>query len=146
MDYSKSGGQGTASCRSSTGLLQSPQLLCSYALDTALARLRLGDTRLSTHLYRLRLSFDPYCPWCRNLGETIEHLMLQCPRSYSHRILLRSQLLAQNIVTLDLPTLLGAVGVHPSRQSAVIASPAPSSGRPLSYHACDHLAGHHQGE
>ena len=29
MDYSKGGGQGTASCRSLTGLLQSPHFLCS---------------------------------------------------------------------------------------------------------------------
>ena len=30
MDYSEGGGQGTASCRSLTGLLQSPYFLCSY--------------------------------------------------------------------------------------------------------------------
>ena len=32
MDYSKGGGQGAASCRSLTGLLQSPHFLCSYVL------------------------------------------------------------------------------------------------------------------
>ena len=32
LDYSKGGGQGTASCRSLTGLLQSPHFLCSYVL------------------------------------------------------------------------------------------------------------------
>ena len=30
MDYSKGGGQGVASYRSPTGLLQSPHFLCSY--------------------------------------------------------------------------------------------------------------------
>ena len=30
MNYSKGRGQGTASCRSLTGLLQSPHFLCSY--------------------------------------------------------------------------------------------------------------------
>ena len=32
MDYSKGGGQGAASCRPLTGLLQSPHFLCSYVL------------------------------------------------------------------------------------------------------------------
>ena len=32
LDYYKGGGQGTASCRSSTDLLQSHQLLCCYVL------------------------------------------------------------------------------------------------------------------
>ena len=36
MDYSKGGGQGTASCRPLTGLLQSPHFLCSYVLNTLL--------------------------------------------------------------------------------------------------------------
>ena len=34
MDYSKGGGQRTASFRSLTGLLQSPHFLCSYVLIT----------------------------------------------------------------------------------------------------------------
>ena len=34
MDYSKEGGQGTASCRSLTGLLQSHQFLCSHVNTT----------------------------------------------------------------------------------------------------------------
>ena len=76
------------------------------------------DTRLSAHLYRLRLSPDPYYPWCRNVDCGGNNRTLHA--AVSHRILLRSQLLALNITTFDLPTLLGAVGVHPSRQSAVI--------------------------
>ena len=113
-------------------------------LDAALARLRLERTQLSAHLYRLRMSPDPYCPWCRNVEKTIEHFMLQCLRSYSHRIFLRSQLLTLNITTFDLLTLLGAVGVqsvHPSRQSAVICFTCAFLRRPVSYQACDHLAG-----
>ncbi|KAG0716653.1 B9 domain-containing protein 1 [Chionoecetes opilio] len=56
----------------------------------------------------------------RNISETIEHFLLQCLRFHSHRVVLRSQLLTLNVATCDLPTLLAAAGVHPSRQHAVI--------------------------
>ncbi|KAG0726207.1 hypothetical protein GWK47_004407 [Chionoecetes opilio] len=55
-----------------------------------------------------------------NFPETIEHFLLQCPRFHSHRVVLHSQLLALNVTTFDLPTLLAAAGVPPSRQHAVI--------------------------
>ncbi|KAG0698035.1 RNA-binding protein 7 [Chionoecetes opilio] len=59
----------------------------------------------------------------RNVSETIEHFLLQCPRFHSHRVVhvvLRSQLLTLNVVTCDLPTLLAVAGVHPSQQHGVI--------------------------
>ena len=66
-----------------------------------------------TRLHRLHLSPDPYCPWCRTVPETVEHLLMQCPRFHSHRTTLRSQLLALGVNTFDLPTtLLAAAGVH----------------------------------
>ncbi|KAG0727408.1 Craniofacial development protein 2 [Chionoecetes opilio] len=92
----------------------------SHVLDVTLTHLRLGHTTLTAHLHRLRLSPDPHCPWCMNVPETIEHFLLQCPRFHSHRVVLQSQLLALNVTTFDLPTLLAAAGVHPSRQHAVI--------------------------
>ncbi|MPC91706.1 hypothetical protein E2C01_086762 [Portunus trituberculatus] len=92
----------------------------SRVLDVAVTRLRLGHTRLTAHLHRLHLSPDPYCPWCRTAPETIEHFLLHCPRFHSHRVVLRSRLLALDVTTFDLPTLLSAAGVHPSRQPTVI--------------------------
>ncbi|KAG0719345.1 E3 ubiquitin-protein ligase Siah1 [Chionoecetes opilio] len=92
----------------------------SRVLDVTLTRLRLGHTRLTAHLHRLCLSPDPHCPWCMNIPETIEHFLLQCPRFHSHHVVLQSQLLALNVTTFDLPTLLAAAGVPPSRQHAVI--------------------------
>ncbi|KAG0714449.1 hypothetical protein GWK47_014121 [Chionoecetes opilio] len=92
----------------------------SRVLDVTLTRLRLGHTTLTAHLHRLRLSPDPHCPWCMNFLETIEHFLLQCPHFHSHRVVLQSQLLALNVTTFDLPTLLAAAGVPPSRQHAVI--------------------------
>ncbi|MPC79152.1 hypothetical protein E2C01_073666 [Portunus trituberculatus] len=56
----------------------------------------------------------------QTIPETIEHFLLYCPRFYFHRTALRSQLSALGITTLDLPTLLAASGVHPSRQPAVL--------------------------
>ncbi|KAG0721067.1 DNA repair protein RAD51 3 [Chionoecetes opilio] len=92
----------------------------SRVLDVTLTRLRLWHTTLTVHRHRLRLSPDPHCPWCMNFPETIEHFLLQCRRFHSHRVVLHSQLLALNINTFDLPTLLAAAGVPPSRQHAVI--------------------------
>ncbi|KAG0719748.1 COP9 signalosome complex subunit 4 [Chionoecetes opilio] len=92
----------------------------SRILDVTLTCLRLRHTTLTVHLHRLRLSPDPHCPWCMNIPETIEHFLLQCPRFHSHRVMLHSELLALNVTTFDLPTLLAAAGVSPSRQHAII--------------------------
>ncbi|MPC72724.1 hypothetical protein E2C01_067036 [Portunus trituberculatus] len=50
---------------------------------SAIACLRLGHNTLSAHLHRLRLSHDPFCPWCRTTPETMEHFLFQCPRFHS---------------------------------------------------------------
>ncbi|MPC76869.1 hypothetical protein E2C01_071304 [Portunus trituberculatus] len=94
----------------------------SCALDIALTRLRLGHTTVNAHLHRLRLTPDPHCPcpWCRSVPDTIEHFLLQCPRFHSQRVLLQAQLIALGVPTLDLPTLLAAAGVHPTKQHAVL--------------------------
>ncbi|KAG0714287.1 Ribosome biogenesis protein WDR12 [Chionoecetes opilio] len=61
--------------------------------------------------------YDP-----RDTGTSLRLLntLLQCPCFHSHRVVLNSQLLTLNVTTCDLPTLLAAAGVHPSRQHAVI--------------------------
>ncbi|KAG0715947.1 39S ribosomal protein L10, mitochondrial [Chionoecetes opilio] len=55
---------------------------------------------------------------CTFIGD--DPAVAKCPRFYSHRVVLRSHLLTLNVATCDLPTLLVAAGVHPSRQHAVI--------------------------
>ncbi|MPD00491.1 hypothetical protein E2C01_095965 [Portunus trituberculatus] len=50
----------------------------------------------------------------------MEYFLLQCPRLLSQHTALRSRLSALAIITLDLPTLLAASGVHPSWQPAVL--------------------------
>ncbi|XP_050730708.1 uncharacterized protein LOC127005662 [Eriocheir sinensis] len=86
----------------------------SRILDMALTCLRLGHITLSAHLHRLRLARDPHCPWCRTVEETIEQLLLHCPRFHSQRVLLRHQLCSLDVPTFDLPTLLAAAGIHPT--------------------------------
>ncbi|MPD03304.1 hypothetical protein E2C01_098936 [Portunus trituberculatus] len=56
------------------------------------------------NLHRLRLSPDPFCPWCRTTSEAMMHSLLQCPRFYSQHTALRSWLSALAIITLDIPT------------------------------------------
>ncbi|MPC92063.1 hypothetical protein E2C01_087135 [Portunus trituberculatus] len=55
----------------------------------AVARLCLGHTTLSAHLHCLRLSRDPFCPWCRTTPDAMEHFLLQCPRFHSQHAALR---------------------------------------------------------
>ncbi|KAG0727806.1 Retinol dehydrogenase 12 [Chionoecetes opilio] len=62
-----------------------------------------GHTTLTAHLH---LCPGLYCPWCRNVPESIEHFLLLCPRLHSHRQLLCNQLIALNVTTFNLPTLL----------------------------------------
>ncbi|KAG0725729.1 hypothetical protein GWK47_038054 [Chionoecetes opilio] len=54
------------------------------------------------------------------LRRSTREIRPRCPRFHSHRGVLRSQVLTLNVVTCDMPTLLSAAGVHPSRQHAVI--------------------------
>ncbi|MPC82123.1 hypothetical protein E2C01_076768 [Portunus trituberculatus] len=81
---------------------------------------RLGHTTLSAYLHRLRLSCDPFYPWCRTTPEAMEHFLLQCPRLLSQHTALCFRLSVLAITTLNLPTLLAASGVHLSWQPAVL--------------------------
>ncbi|MPC81537.1 hypothetical protein E2C01_076159 [Portunus trituberculatus] len=92
----------------------------SCKLDVVLTHLHLGQTRLTTHLQRMSLAPDPYCPWCISIPETMNHFMLECPRFHLHRVVLQEELRALGVTTFDLPTLLGATGIDSSWQSAVL--------------------------
>ncbi|MPC51026.1 hypothetical protein E2C01_044863 [Portunus trituberculatus] len=101
-----------------------------------IALLRLGHTTLKSHLHHLRLSCDPFCPRCRTTPESMEHILLQCPRLLSQHSALRSRLSALAITTLNLLTLLAASGVHLSWQPAVLRLTCAFLRKPASYHAC----------
>ena len=50
----------------------------SRVLEVALTCLRFGHTTLTAHLHRQGLAPDPYCPWCRNTEETVDHFIYVC--------------------------------------------------------------------
>ncbi|XP_069156510.1 uncharacterized protein [Procambarus clarkii] len=78
----------------------------SRLLDTAITRLRIGHTCLAAHLHRLRLVDSPYCQWCPTQEDTLEHLLLHCPRFHSARVRLQSAVRRLNIPCLTVPVLL----------------------------------------
>ena len=75
-------------------------------LDTGLTRLRLGHTRLNTHLKRLGLVESDLCRFCELEPENIQHILLKCPRFYSHQLKFKENLKEAKI-SIDLTTILG---------------------------------------
>ena len=75
-------------------------------LEVAMARLRLGHTKLRAHLYRFNLVDDPNCVHCR-VPEDIDHFLLECHRHHSHRCNMRQELINIGITTLTTEILLG---------------------------------------
>jgi len=77
---------------------QKPWIRAKYRkLDTCLTRITTKHTRLKQHLYRIKMENDPFCRWCRNQEETIEHMILHCPRFNSQRTKLKQALTQINI-------------------------------------------------
>ena len=74
-------------------------------ISTAIQRLRIGHTSLNAHLHRLKLINSPDCQYCGE-SETIKHVLLDCPRYYSRRILFR-QALQKLKIQFTLSKILG---------------------------------------
>ena len=64
--------------------------LKSRNLSTSILRLRIGHCRLNSHLFRLNIENSPNCT-C-GAEETINHILLYCPRYYSQRVRLKHSL------------------------------------------------------
>ena len=80
-------------------------------LDVALTRMRLGHTRLASHLWRIGLVDSPDCIWCR-VPDTVEHVFLHCHRHFSARTRLRCGLASLGVTdTLSLRHILGGEGI-----------------------------------
>ena len=77
--------------------------------EVTITRLRVGTTLLNKHAHKINISDTPNCIYC-NTEETIDHFLLQCPRYYSTRTNLKTELnkikhtLGNNI---SVPLLLG---------------------------------------
>ena len=74
-------------------------------IATAIQRLRIGHTSLNAHLNRLHLVNSPNCQYCSE-PETIEHILLYCPRYHSRRVLFKRTLQKLKI-QFTVPNILG---------------------------------------
>ena len=75
-------------------------------LEVAMARLRLGHTRLRAHMCRMKLVDSPNCWHCR-VPETIEVFLVSCHRYYGARCILLGALARFGINNLDIHISLG---------------------------------------
>ena len=85
------------------------------AIDVALTRIRIGHTALSAHLHRIGMLRSPECRYCTE-AESVGHVLLWCPRHYSHRTRLLDRLRPLGIRRLSLQVLIGARGYEDHRR------------------------------
>ena len=78
----------------------------SRRIETALARLRIGHTRLKKHLHRFNLAEDPNCSTCRT-EETPQHMLEACRKFEVERLILHQTLYRLRVRTPNIKTLLG---------------------------------------
>ena len=76
-------------------------------LKFPMARLRVGQTRLNHHLFKMRLSDSPNCPHCLVVPETIEHFLMECPRFHSLRVVMVDSVRALGVDDVQMHVLLG---------------------------------------
>ncbi|MPC54059.1 hypothetical protein E2C01_047966 [Portunus trituberculatus] len=60
----------------------------SPGLSTAGKASNMAADCRNAHLHRLGMTNSPHCPWCPTQPDTLEHLLLHCPRHHSHRVAL----------------------------------------------------------
>ena len=65
--------------------------------DVLLARFRSGCTDLNEHLYKIKLETSPFCKFCTNETETMEHYIFNCTKYDNHRTKLVEELAKLNI-------------------------------------------------
>ena len=73
-----------------------------------LARLRSGCIDLNNYLFTIKKRDNPFCDYCTNDRETVEHYALHCQKYNDIRTTLFSEIKALNVTqnTIDLQTLL----------------------------------------
>ena len=83
------------------------QVITNRKLEIEMARLRMGYTRLNSDMHRMQLVESPNCPHCLNVPETINHLLMECPRYFSARIILQTKLALLGVNRPTVNILLG---------------------------------------
>ena len=74
-------------------------------IEVAMARLRLGHSKLKSHLYRLNLADSPNCNHC-GIPETTNHFLLHCHRYYNERCILLNKLRILGVSTQPVDPLI----------------------------------------
>lgn len=87
-------------------------------IETALARLRIGHTRLKQNMHRFNLEEDPNCSTCRT-EETPQHLLEACRRFEVERLILHQSLYRLGVRTPNTKTLLGGGNHDPATQEKI---------------------------
>ena len=85
-------------------------------INTSIIRLRIGHTRLKNHLFKLGMEDDPNC----NCGEeeTIEHVILRCPRYFTARVRFKHSLYMLKI-PFELTRILGTDDEDPDLKKKI---------------------------
>ena len=86
--------------------------------DVILARLRSRCVQLNDHLHKINLRDSPFCDFCTNKRETVEHFIFECQEYTGHREILHNELanLSINQNEIDLQMLLtGGEGTSKSK-------------------------------
>ena len=79
-------------------------------LEVAMARLRIGHSRLGAHMFRIGLATSPNCVFC-GVPETVEHFLMRCYRFHSLRCGMLAAISRLGVQPITLSVLLGG-GVH----------------------------------
>ena len=74
--------------------------------ETAMARLRIGHSKLRQSLFKFHLVDDPNCTVCR-VPESPAHIMEECQRFNNERVVLHQSLRKLGIHAINTKTLLG---------------------------------------
>ena len=79
-------------------------------LEVAMARLRIGHSRLGAHMFRIGLATSPNCVFC-GVPETVEHFLIRCYIFHSLRCGMLATISRLGVQPVTLSVLLGG-GVH----------------------------------
>ena len=92
----------------------------SRAIETVLAKLRVGHANVADRLYKIRKKDTPQCFYCTQ-AETIEHFLLLCPNYVPQRTVLQQSFLSLKI-PINLVNLLGGGPYDPSVQASIVSA------------------------
>ena len=88
-------------------------------LEKCLNRLRSGHAGLNRYLHWIKILDSPYCTYCPQIPESIDHYLLSCPKYYHARQQLKQSLINVDIHDFNIVTLLGGAPYSPKKQSLI---------------------------